>query len=354
MATGNHNEEEARSVGNNVGEEAGNLEFEDSLEDIDLEDLNENQLRIDSVLKFLLTYNPPKKAVGRPRKTNGNNANNVNSSGLNDESSFSSQCVVPEEWRDKISKINSMQDLNPGLLMDYLVRLNEFNKKVLQSVGVLHKKLNELKRKQSDTPSTANVPNVSTPLAGNGIVHPTENEGRIGRSDNVGDLETRVDAIEQKSNANIFLCSGSVIKDVIETVNNDPNNNNLKDKLTSAIENALPSTVQANDIIRVSPHGKQKTHVKVVCSSSEVRKRLIAAARRRKPENIYFSEFLTNYRNGLFYSLRSLRNRFREKISSVYIRDGNIFYKLNDTSGFKTVRTPRDITALKKKLTDTE
>ena len=170
----------------------------------------------------------------------------------------------------------------------------------------------------------------------------------------MGDLETRVDAIEQKSNANIILCSGSIIKEVIETVNNDPDSNNLKDKLISAVEEALPGTAQFGDIVRVSLHGKQKTHVKVFCSSVEVRKRVIAAARRRKPDNIYFSEFLTNYRNGMFYSLRSLRNRFRDKISSVYIRDGNIFYKLSDTAGFKTVRTPLDITALERKLTGTE
>ena len=130
--------------------------------------------------------------------------------------------------------------------------------------------------------------------------------------------------------------------------------NNLKDKLISAVEEALPGTAQFGDIVRVSLHGKQKTHVKVFCSSVEVRKRVIATARRRKPDNIYFSEFLTNYRNRMFYSLRSLRNRFRDKISSVYIRDGNIFYKLSDTAGFKTVRTPLDITALEKKLTGTE
>ena len=81
---------------------------------------------------------------------------------------------------------------------------------------------------------------------------------------------------------------------------------------------------------------------------------MIASARREKPDNIYFSEFLTNFRNGLFYSLRSLRNRFRDRIAAVYIRDGNLFYKLNGIEGFKTVRTQLDITKLEKKLTESE
>ena len=166
-------------------------------------------------------------------------------------------------------------------------------------------------------------------------------------------LEVRMDAIEQKSNADIILCSGVVIKEAIEAANNG-HDTDLKANVISAIKNALPGKAEVDEIVRVSPFGKKKTHVKIVCSSVEVRKKLIAYARREKPDNIYFSEFLTSYRNGLFYSLRSLRNRFREKISAAYVRDGNIYYKLHDTDGFKNVRTQLDITNLEKKLTESE
>ena len=74
MATGNLSELEVGGVNNGlIGEETGNHELEDSFEDIDLDNLNENQSRIDSVLKFLLNFNVPKKSVGRPKKTAGNN-----------------------------------------------------------------------------------------------------------------------------------------------------------------------------------------------------------------------------------------------------------------------------------------
>ena len=252
-----------------------------------------------------------------------------------------------------MKKISNIQELHPGLLVDYLVRLNEFNKKILQSVGVLHKKYNELKLKQPNVGSAGSTQDVST-LSLNVASSSNVNEDDVRRSSKEVDLETRVDAIEQKSNANILLCSGPVITEAIESISNNPEND-LKDKIVSAIRDKCPGVIsEVSDIVRVSPYGKKKTHVKVVCSSVQVRKKMIASARREKPDNIYFSEFFTNYRNGLFYSLRSLRNRFRNKISSVYIRDGNISYKLNETEGFKNVRTQLDVTKLEKKLTGSE
>ena len=353
MATGNSYELGDGGVNNGLTDEkTGNHEFEDSLEDIDLDNLNENQSRIDSVLRFLLNYNVPKKNVGRPKKAAGNNIDP--SVMLNNVGSDHSQYSIPDDIRESMKKINSIQDLHPGLLIDYLVRLNEFNKKILQSVGVLHKKYNELKLRQPSGVSSGNRHDVSSVSPNNVAASSSVNDDDVRRSNKDVDLETRVDAIEQKSNAGILLCSGPVITEAIESIGNNPESD-LKDKIISTIRDKCPGVIsEVGDIVRVSPYGKKKTHVKVVCSSVEVRRKMIASARRGKPDNIYFSEFLTNYRNGLFYSLRSLRNRFRNKISAVYIRDGNIFYKLSETEGFKTVRTQLDVTKLEKKLTGSE
>ena len=233
------------------------------------------------------------------------------------------------------------------------MRLNEFNKKILQSVGVLHKKYNELKCNQLKVASTDAARAVSTPSPEN-IAPANISEGNIQRSIKEVELESRVDAIEQRSNADIILCSGQVIKEAIEEIGSNPNGD-LKEKIVSTIKDILPGVAtEVDNIVRVTPYGKTKTHVKVVCSSVQARRKIIAFARREKPSNIYFSEFLTNYRNGLFYSLRSLRNRFRDKISTVYVRDGNLFYKLDGIEGFNTVRTQLDVTKLEKKLTGSE
>ena len=158
-----------------------------------------------------------------------------------------------------------------------------------------------------------------------------------------------MDAIEQKANANIVMCSGAVIR---EAIGGDPSH--LKERVISCINDALPSETEEGDIVKVSHYGKKKTHVKIECSSMRVRKRLITSARENKPAGIYFSEFLTHFRNSVFYSLRSLRNKFKDEILAVYVRDGNIFYKLRGVDGFKSVRTPLDVTELEKKLTGSE
>ena len=278
MATGNRSELEVGGVNNGlIGEETGNHELEDSFEDIDLDNLNENQSRIDSVLKFLLNFNVPKKSVGRPKKTAGNNVDPTVM--LNNEGSDNSQYSIPDDIRESMKKISNIQELHPGLLVDYLVRLNEFNKKILQSVGVLHKKYNELKLKQPNVGSAGSTQDVST-LSLNVASSSNVNEDDVRRSSKEVDLETRVDAIEQKSNANILLCSGPVITEVIESISNNPEND-LKDKIVSAIRDKCPGVIsEVSDIVRVSPYGKKKTHVKVVCSSVQVRKKMIASARR--------------------------------------------------------------------------
>ena len=271
MATGNYSELGVRDVNNDHNsEETGNPEFEDSLEDIDLDNLNEDQSRIDSVLRFLLNFNVPRKTVGRPRKEDAANSSNIPV--LLNNVDNDSQYSIPDDLRDSMKKISKIQDLNPGLLVDYLVRLNEFNKKILQSVGVLHKKYNELKRKQPNVTLT-NLPRDSSNLSPGNIANSNIGEDDVRKSIKEVELESRVDAIEQKSNANIILCSGPVIKEAIEAIGSN-SDGDLKEKIVSTIRDTLPGvTNEVGNIIRVSPYGKAKTHVKVVCSSVQVRKK---------------------------------------------------------------------------------
>ena len=93
--------------------------------------------------------------------------------------------------------------------------------------------------------------------------------------------------------------------------------------------------------------------LKLSVSYASVKKRIITSARHSKPVDIYFIEFLTKHKNQMF-SLRSLKSKFRDKISAVYTRDGNLFCKIHGEDGFKSVRNPVDVTIPKRKFRDSE
>ena len=166
------------------------------------------------------------------------------------------------------------------------------------------------------------------------------------------ELESCADAIEQRLNANFLLCSGAIIREAIGTDTSDTRD--LKKRISSCISRALPNIIEEVDIVKVTPFGRRRTHVKVECSSVTVKKRIITSARHSKPQDVFFTEFLTKYRNQLLFSLRSLKNKFSDKISAVYTRDGNIFYKLTGEDGFKSVRNIMDVTKLEGWLSGAE
>ena len=257
--------------------------------------------------------------------------------------------AFPDGVSENMKNLTDIRDVHPGVLLDYLVKPNDFNKKILQSVGTLHKKCNELATKLCAV-STSEATNDRLPLPQ--IVQaqsrPAFDVASSERSKEV-ELESRVDAIEQRSNANILLCSGAIISEVIGADSGD-----LKNKVISCVGRSLPITTEDGDIVKVSLYGKKKTHVKIECSSASVKKRIIASARHSKPVDIYFTEFLTKYRNQMLFSLRSLKSKFRDKISAVYTRDGNLFYKLHGDDGFKSVRNPMDVTMLERRLSAAE
>ena len=143
---------------------------------------------------------------------------------------------------------------------------------------MLHKKYSELELK-----SRHFNPLISVSVGGGGIPNPMneatppgDREVDLRRPAKEVQLETRVDANEQKSNANIVLCSGPSIR---EMIGSKPGN--LKEAVISNISNVMPVIIDEGDISRVSPYGKQKTHVKIICSSNQVRRKLIINARQK-------------------------------------------------------------------------
>ena len=75
--------------------------------------LKSEQKKIDTNINFLLNYNPKKKKAGRPPKTDSTNTN----------------VQFPASVSDKFKSIVDINDLHPGVLLDYLIKVNNFNKK---------------------------------------------------------------------------------------------------------------------------------------------------------------------------------------------------------------------------------
>ena len=90
-------------------------------------------------------------------------------------------------------------------------------------------------------------------------------------------LEARVDAIEQNANSNILLCSGQIIDDVIQS---PPET--LKDVVIVKISHAIPDNVDGEEIVRVTPFGRRRKHVKIECSSSYIKNKIINRAHQVK------------------------------------------------------------------------
>ena len=158
------------------------------------------------------------------------------------------------------------------------------------------------------------------------------------------DFQLRLDSLEQGSLSNVLVCSGSSIVECIEN-----NEDALTTKVIDKVKEFLPD-VDGNTIDRVIPIGKEKKSLKVICANVTVRNNILRAARIRKVPNIYFNEYLTAFRNTLYYKLRLIKKRFNSKIASVYTRNGNLFYKNIGDEKYYRIKSEQDITELEARL----
>ena len=116
------------------------LDFELDDETI-LSELKSDQSIVDATERFLLNFKFQKRKPGRPK------------SGTTGETP-----KLPEHVNENFRSITDINDLHAGLLLDYIVKLNKFNKRLLNQFENLSTKYNTLLNKiesepNSDTPS---------------------------------------------------------------------------------------------------------------------------------------------------------------------------------------------------------
>ena len=289
--------------------------------DINLNDLKNEQSVIDSTLKFLINYNVTKRKPGRPK------------------SGETKQIPpVPSTVKESFKGITNVSDLHAGVLLDYLTKINKFNKILLEKVDHLNSKYSEvLEQLNTKSDSDDKQPaNQQPPLPTSTIAGP------VSERNNDEIIQTKIDIIEQNSYSNIILCSGN---DISEITSRNDSTTDYKSKFVNKVKELLPD-ISNDSFVTVSPFGKDKKCLRITCSDIRIKNKILKEARIKKLQNIYYGEFLTSMRNSIFYKLRMLKKSFPDKLKTVYTRNGRIFYKLHGSDNFHYVKNMNDVTSL--------
>ena len=257
---------------------------------------------------------------------------------------------MPDSVSDGLKSFTDINVLHPGVLLDHLKKINSFNKRILNSLDCLKAKYDTLLDKVESyetTPKilrshdTHNTP--ITPLTPNhaeNVIAPTSSSNNSNH-----DLILKIDTLEQKSYSDILLCSGDEIDNILSQNNTD----NLEDKLKNKLRD-VNLNINDEHINKVVPFGKDRKRLKIYCSSVSAKNKILNELRKRKPEKIFCSEFLTAYRSNLFFKLRSLKRKYPDKLTAVYTRGGSIFYKRLPGNEYRSIRSLNDITILDQQL----
>ena len=292
--------------------------------DFNIESLQDEQKEIDKTLNFLLNFNANKRKPGRPPK----NANE----------SINNSSVIPESVDSNLRSISNINELHGGVLLDYLKKVNTFNKKLLTGFEKLSSNYKALTETQIASKNNE-INNIQENTE-------TKIEGNADSKRNIDDIECKLDELEQASNSNIVLCTGPAVINLIKD-----KEKSLYSSIETEIKKLVPD-INTHNIESITKFGKNLKSVKVVLSSPNLRRKIISEARQRKQDNIYYSEFLTNYRSKIFYEARQLKRTHSEKISAVYVRNGLVCYKLTGNDRYMHLKTLNQIEAFKKHLAE--
>ena len=95
--------------------------------------------------------------------------------------------------------------------------------------------------------------------------------------------------------------------------------------------------------LQVSLYGRDRKSVRLNCTNPASKIHLIKQARRKKPGGIFVNEFLTSATLQLYRNLRQLKALHPHKIKSVFTRNGNVLYTLNDSNRVIRVSSLTDL-----------
>lgn len=212
--------------------------------DIKLDDninyIRSEQSKIDSTLNFLLNFNLPKRKPGRPKAGEENSPNVL--------------IKVPDTVNDSFKSITNINDLHPGVLLDYLFKVNSLNKRILTTLDNLNEKYNKLSKQLDRDEDCRDIDNIHQ--------QPEASVKEVLKSDS--DLERRIDDLEQRTYSNHILCSGPLVTDLLQT---HTNRTELNSKITDKIKSSF-GNIKNVDVKAVSVLGSENKVIKVICSDT--------------------------------------------------------------------------------------
>jgi hypothetical protein len=164
----------------------------------------------------------------------------------------------------------------------------------------------------------------------------------------------RLDALEQDSLVNVMVCQGEAVNSLIERVkrtNATPKEQaaRVREAVINEFNSIANTPVHNDNLCDISILGKDRKHLKIVCSSKHVKLNLIQSVKQVRPPNFYVGDYLTKVRSNLFYRVRSLRKN-NDSITSVYTMSGNIYCKIVGDGRPIQINCDRDITLVEERL----
>ena len=160
----------------------------DDSDNVDIESFKEEQDNNDTILYFLLNYKCPKKRVSRNNKSNADN--------------LSQPAAIPDTVKDQLKSISNINDLHGGVLLDYLMKVSQLNKRLIVSLDALYQKYTYISSKIIENNTTINANSDKNKID----TVPTNVPGNTNASvSNVNDsiipesVELKLDQLEQKT-----------------------------------------------------------------------------------------------------------------------------------------------------------
>lgn len=144
----------------------------------------------------------------------------------------------------------------------------------------------------------------------------------------------KLDELDQKNRNDFTIISGPSLGIGPHTSSHD-----LDNIVVSKINEELGVGMSSDSVLSARPLGtdKKKILVKFINKHKVLRavqrKKLEAknSSRRQPAPKLFLNEFLTPLRSSLFYHLRMMKKRFPQRIFSVFTREGDVFYKIQET-----------------------